>query len=284
MSTLDPRSARHRPAPGAGAAPAAHARVVPRLPVRGPPVRPGADDVDEQVVRRLSARTWRGRTATGSTDVDGNEYVDFALGDTGAMAGHSPAATVAAVTPRIAVDGGITTMMPSEDAEWVAAELTRPVRPAAVVLQPDGDRRQPVGAAHRADGDRTRRRSWRSRTATTGRSTRRSSSPAGWRHACRGAATSDPRCPSAQTTRVAEFNDLDTVERGPCARGRGRARHGAGADQHRHRAARAGFPGRCPGRCARGTATVAADRRDAHDLGRARRVHHRVGPAARTSS
>ena len=24
------------------------------------------------------------------TDVDGNEYVDFCLGDTGAMAGHSP--------------------------------------------------------------------------------------------------------------------------------------------------------------------------------------------------
>ncbi len=31
------------------------------------------------------------------TDLDGHEYVDFALGDTGAMAGHSPAATVAAV-------------------------------------------------------------------------------------------------------------------------------------------------------------------------------------------
>ncbi len=59
------------------------------------------------------------------TDIDGNEYVDFALGDTGSMAGHSPAATVAAVQQRIAVDGGITTMMPSVDAEWVAAELTR---------------------------------------------------------------------------------------------------------------------------------------------------------------
>jgi glutamate-1-semialdehyde 2,1-aminomutase len=59
------------------------------------------------------------------TDLDGNEYVDFALGDTGSMAGHSPAATVAAVTERIGVAGGITTMMPSLDAEWVAAELTR---------------------------------------------------------------------------------------------------------------------------------------------------------------
>ena len=59
------------------------------------------------------------------TDVDGHEYVDFALGDTGAMAGHSPRATVAAVQQRIGVEGGITTMMPSEDAEWVAADLTR---------------------------------------------------------------------------------------------------------------------------------------------------------------
>ena len=59
------------------------------------------------------------------TDIDGHEYVDFALGDTGAMAGHSPAATVAAVQERIGRDGGITTMMPSLDAEWVAAELTR---------------------------------------------------------------------------------------------------------------------------------------------------------------
>ncbi|GAA1389939.1 aspartate aminotransferase family protein [Catellatospora chokoriensis] len=59
------------------------------------------------------------------TDVDGRTYLDFALGDTGAMAGHSPRATVGAVHRRIAVDGGITTMLPTEDAEWVGAELTR---------------------------------------------------------------------------------------------------------------------------------------------------------------
>ena len=58
-------------------------------------------------------------------DVDGHEYVDFALGDTGAMAGHSPRATVAAVQHRIGALGGITTMMPTDDGEWVAAELAR---------------------------------------------------------------------------------------------------------------------------------------------------------------
>ena len=58
-------------------------------------------------------------------DVDGNAFVDFALGDTGAMAGHSPQATIAAVHHRIGDLGGITTMLPTADAEWVGAELTR---------------------------------------------------------------------------------------------------------------------------------------------------------------
>lgn len=55
------------------------------------------------------------------SDVDGHTYIDFALGDTGAMAGHSPAATVAAMTGR----SGITTMLPTADAQWVGEELTR---------------------------------------------------------------------------------------------------------------------------------------------------------------
>jgi glutamate-1-semialdehyde 2,1-aminomutase len=58
-------------------------------------------------------------------DVDGHEYIDFALGDTGSMAGHSPAPTVEAVRLRIEELGGITTMMPTEDAEWVAEDLQR---------------------------------------------------------------------------------------------------------------------------------------------------------------
>jgi len=58
-------------------------------------------------------------------DLDGHELVDFCLGDTGAMAGHSPPATVAAVRRRFAELGGATTMMPTEDAGAVAAELAR---------------------------------------------------------------------------------------------------------------------------------------------------------------
>jgi glutamate-1-semialdehyde 2,1-aminomutase len=59
------------------------------------------------------------------SDVDGHTYVDFALGDTGAMAGHSPGPVVEAVRRRVETLGGITAMLPSEDAEWVAAELSR---------------------------------------------------------------------------------------------------------------------------------------------------------------
>ena len=56
-------------------------------------------------------------------DVDGNEYIDLALGDSGAMAGHSPAATAAAVAAQGA--NGITMMLPTEDAVWVGEELSR---------------------------------------------------------------------------------------------------------------------------------------------------------------
>ncbi|MFD8717480.1 transaminase [Streptomyces sp. NPDC059629] len=66
-------------------------------------------------------------TARGArvTDIDGHEYIDFCLGDTGAMAGHSPAVVTEAVHRRFAELGGATAMLPTEDAEWVGAELTR---------------------------------------------------------------------------------------------------------------------------------------------------------------
>jgi glutamate-1-semialdehyde aminotransferase len=61
--------------------------------------------------------------ASGSrlVDVDGHEYVDLCLGDTGAMAGHAPAPVLAALR----ATRGITTMLPTEDAAWVGEELTR---------------------------------------------------------------------------------------------------------------------------------------------------------------
>jgi glutamate-1-semialdehyde aminotransferase len=57
------------------------------------------------------------------TDVDGNTFVDFCLGDTGGMAGHGPKASVAAIAEQAAK--GITLMLPTEDAAWVGTEMTR---------------------------------------------------------------------------------------------------------------------------------------------------------------
>jgi glutamate-1-semialdehyde aminotransferase len=54
-------------------------------------------------------------------DVDGIDYVDFCLGDTGAMVGHSPDASVRAIKNQL--DKGITFMLPTEDAAIAAQTL-----------------------------------------------------------------------------------------------------------------------------------------------------------------
>ena len=56
-------------------------------------------------------------------DVDGHRYIDLCLGDTGAMTGHSPSATVTAVEQQ--ARRGITLMLPSEDAILVGEELQK---------------------------------------------------------------------------------------------------------------------------------------------------------------
>jgi len=56
-------------------------------------------------------------------DVDGHRYIDLCLGDTGAMTGHSPSATVSAVEQQ--ARRGITLMLPSEDAIVVGEELQK---------------------------------------------------------------------------------------------------------------------------------------------------------------
>jgi glutamate-1-semialdehyde 2,1-aminomutase len=65
------------------------------------------------------------REAQGASffDVDGHRYTDFCLGDTGAMTGHSPYATVKAVEEQ--ARRGITLMLPGEDSIFVAEELQK---------------------------------------------------------------------------------------------------------------------------------------------------------------
>jgi glutamate-1-semialdehyde 2,1-aminomutase len=56
-------------------------------------------------------------------DIDGRDYIDFCLGDTGGMCGHAPeAVTLAAVRQ---LGRGATMMLPTEDSLWVGAELSR---------------------------------------------------------------------------------------------------------------------------------------------------------------
>ena len=59
----------------------------------------------------------------GFVDVDGNTYIDFCLGDTGSMTGHSPEATVSAI--REQVGRGLSAMLPTKDAADVSTELAK---------------------------------------------------------------------------------------------------------------------------------------------------------------
>src|SRR6266446_1306275 len=57
------------------------------------------------------------------TDVDGNEFVDLCLGDTGAMTGHSPDTSADAIAEQ--AHRRITLMLPTEDSVWVGEEMAR---------------------------------------------------------------------------------------------------------------------------------------------------------------
>lgn len=56
-------------------------------------------------------------------DVDGNDYVDFCLGDTGAMTGHGPSKTKMAINKQ--AEKGITLMLPFEEVISVGEELQK---------------------------------------------------------------------------------------------------------------------------------------------------------------
>ncbi|WP_345308239.1 hypothetical protein [Candidatus Villigracilis saccharophilus] len=103
------------------------------------------------------------------TDVDGHDYIDFCLGDTGAMTGHAPEATVKAITEQI--QKGITLMLPFEDVIWVYEEVKR--RPVAVpAVRPDRDRRESSCITHGKPHHRPPRKFWCSIIVITARWTK----------------------------------------------------------------------------------------------------------------
>jgi glutamate-1-semialdehyde 2,1-aminomutase len=151
--------------------------------------------------RAKGARLW---------DVDGNEYIDFCLGDTGAMAGHSPPATVEAIARR--AGSGITAILPTEDAIAVGQELTHRFglpKWQIVMTATDANRyalrlaRQMTGRpkvlvfnwCYHGTLDETL-----AVLDAEGRVSRRPG-------------VVGPTQPAADTTRVVEFNDVDALER-----------------------------------------------------------------------
>ena len=211
-------------------------------------------------------------TAEGArfTDVDGNEFVDFCLGDTGAMTGHAPAATVAAIAAQAAK--GITLMLPTADSSWVGEELERrfglPYWQFALTAT-DANRftirlaRAITGRpkvlvyswCYHGTVDETFAVSEGGETALAPR-----------QHRAPGRPGADDGRGRVERRRGA---------RGGAGRRRDRLRPGrAGDDQHRDRPPGPRLP-RGAARAHRRARNVAGNRRDPHDLRRPRRLHRR---------
>lgn len=143
------------------------------------------------------------------TDVDGNTYIDLCLGDTGAMTGHSPEPVVRTVAERAAK--GITTMLPTEDAIWVGEELTRRFGLASwqFALTATDANRFALRTARAITGrQKILVFSWCYHGSVDETLVIRDDG----RTVSRAGAVGPPVDPSL-TTRVVEFNDLETLER-----------------------------------------------------------------------
>jgi glutamate-1-semialdehyde 2,1-aminomutase len=142
-------------------------------------------------------------------DVDGIEYVDFCLGDTGAMTGHAPAATLKAVTDQSAK--GITLMLPSEDALWVSAELTHRFGVSAwqfALTATDANRFTIRLARHLTERSKILVFNWCYHGTVDETFATLRDGVVGPR-----AGNLGPPVDPAETTRVVEFNDVDGLER-----------------------------------------------------------------------
>ncbi len=143
-------------------------------------------------------------------DVDGHEYVDLCLGDTGAMAGHGPEATIRAVEAQLR--RGITHMLPTEDAIAAGEELRRRFGPRYwqfTLTATDANRftirlaRHITGRSKIVVHNHCYHGSVDETFAVIG--------PDGSAVARRG--NIGGPVPLAETTRVVEINDLDALER-----------------------------------------------------------------------
>ena len=153
----------------------------------------------------FAERAWEARFL----DVDGIEYVDLCLGDTGAMTGHSPAPVVAAVSEQLR--RGITLMLPSEDALWVGEELTRrfgPTRWQFALTATDANRFAIRLARHVTGRPKVLVFNW----CYHGTVDETFATLAGGRVVERDGNLGPP-APLDETTRVVEWNDVAALER-----------------------------------------------------------------------
>jgi glutamate-1-semialdehyde 2,1-aminomutase len=151
--------------------------------------------------RAKGARLW---------DVDGNEYIDFCLGDTGAMAGHSPPATTEAISRRAAM--GITAILPTEDAVVVGEELTcRFGLPKwqIVMTATDANRYALRLARHLTGRPKVLVFNW----CYHGTVDETLAVLDSGRRVARRPGVVGPTQPAGETTRVVEFNDVDALKR-----------------------------------------------------------------------
>ena len=142
------------------------------------------------------------------TDVDGHEYVDFCLGDTGAMSGHAPEATLRAVAEQAA--RGITTMLPTEDALGVAEELTRRfgvTRWQFALTATDANRFSIRLARHITGRPKVLVFNW-CYHGTVDETFATLEAGGSWR----GEGNLGPPVPPRETTKVVEWNDLEGLE------------------------------------------------------------------------
>jgi glutamate-1-semialdehyde 2,1-aminomutase len=162
-------------------------------------------------------RKWPGgfpvfvREARGArfVDVDGLEYVDFCLGDTGAMTGHAPEPTLRAIAEQAAK--GITLMLPSEDALWVSAELTRRFGVSAwqfALTATDANRFSIRLARHATKRDKILVFNWCYHGTVDETFATLVDGRVQARHGNLG-----PPVALDETTRLVEFNDVDALER-----------------------------------------------------------------------
>ena len=209
-------------------------------------------------------------------DVDGHEYVDLCLGDTGAMAGHSPEPVVQALAAQAA--RGSTAMLPTEDAAWVGEELARrfglPFWQFALTAT-DANRfalrlaREVTGRGKVLVFDWCYHGSVDEALAATAARRRRAARRE--RRAARSPGADDEGRPVQRPRRA---------RAGASRTGRRLRPRRARADEHRDRPPGRRVPRRAP-RADPQHGHAARDRRDAHAERRPRRLHTGLGPRAR---